>query len=156
LRSRNSANWWRETKHLTGQSKKQSDLDSLINTTAGGDVHEMAKMINTSMVNVSADLTQIGECSILLQQIPHEFTILPEEVECKLSRINCRKAPRPDGIPNWFLRDFAAILSETVWSIFNKSIQEGQVPTMWKKADVVPVPKLVLQQISTTNYDQYH
>ena len=42
LRSRNTANWWRKTKRLTGQSKKQSDSASLINNTAVGDVHEMA------------------------------------------------------------------------------------------------------------------
>ena len=123
---------------MTGQSKKQSDLDSLINNTA---VHEMAKMISMSMVNVSGDLASLGDCSIPPLQIPDQFTISPEEVECILSRINCPKAPEPDGIMNSFLRDFAAILSEPVSGIFNQSIQEGQVPTIWKKADEVPVPK---------------
>ena len=73
-------------------------------------------------------------------QIPHQFIIMPEEIEFKLSRINCRKAPRPDGIRTGFLRDVAAILSEPVCGIFHHPVQEWHVPAMWKKADVVPVP----------------
>jgi len=87
LRSCNSANWWRETKRLTGQSKKQSDLDNLVNNAAGGDVQEVAEITSTSMVNVSADLTPLGDCSIPHQQIPCQFTKLPEEVEYRMTRI---------------------------------------------------------------------
>jgi hypothetical protein len=60
----------------------------------------------------------------------------------KLS-INIRKAPGPDGeaVPNWLLRDFAAILCEPLCAIFNQSLREGHFPSSWKQANVLPIPK---------------
>ena len=58
-----------------------------------------------------------------------------------MSTIPTNKSPGPDGIPNWVLKSYAYILSSPVASIFNASIQKSIVPSMWKKADVIPVPK---------------
>ena len=62
-------------------------------------------------------------------------------VERKLSRISIHKAPGPDGLPNWILRDFCSQLSGPVCAIFNASIREGIVPARWKEANVIPAPK---------------
>ena len=51
------------------------------------------------------------------------------------------KAPGPDGIPNWILHDLAGLISKPICCIFNSSIREGSVPSCWKRADVVPIPK---------------
>ena len=52
------------------------------------------------------------------------------------------KAPGPDGLPNWLLRDFCAHLAGPVCAIYNASVREGFVPSCWKEANVVPVPKV--------------
>ena len=49
----------------------------------------------------------------------------------RLSAISSSKAVGPDEIPNWV----------PVTSIFNASLQQASVPDVWKKADVIPVPK---------------
>jgi hypothetical protein len=67
--------------------------------------------------------------------------IEPFEVFNKLSRIKAHKSPGPDGIPNWFLRDFAFAISEPICHIFNASVSRGIMPSLWKKANVVPIPK---------------
>ena len=74
--------------------------------------------------------------------IPFEFTIGRAAVERKLSRINTHKAPGPDGLPNWVLRDFSTPLSGPVCAIFNASVREGFVSTWWKEANVIPVHKI--------------
>jgi hypothetical protein len=53
-----------------------------------------------------------------------------------------KKSIGPDSIPNWILKDFASILAPPITSIFNASISQGHVPTLWKSADVIPVPKV--------------
>jgi len=63
-------------------------------------------------------------------------------VKQELSRINVYKAPGPDGMPNWFLRDFALFLSVPLCAIYNAPIQQNFVPMVWKSAEVVPVPKV--------------
>ena len=52
------------------------------------------------------------------------------------------KAPGPDGLPNWLLRDFSCHLAGPVCAIYNASVREGFVPLRWKEANVVPVPKV--------------
>ena len=51
------------------------------------------------------------------------------------------KAAGPDEIPHWVLKDYAPLLAPPVTSIFNASLQQESVPAVWKKADVIPVPK---------------
>jgi len=79
-----------------------------------------------------------------LQSTPSEFVIDQTAVERKLDATvhNVKhKAPGPDGLPNWFLRDFCSPLSGPVCAIFNASVREGNVPSRWKEANVIAVPK---------------
>ncbi len=142
LKSSTSAEWWRLTKRLTGQSRN-SDLSNLIDTVAGGDTELLANMINESLLNVSRDLTPLP-----LQPAVHErtsavpaFVIQPYEVFRQLSKISVHKSAGPDNVPNWYLRDFAFALSEPICHIFNCTLQLGKVPLLWKAANVVPIPK---------------
>ena len=59
----------------------------------------------------------------------------------KLSTLNSTKAQGPDGIPGWLLKDNADLLTEPVTEILNTSYFENCLPSSWKEADVVPVPK---------------
>ena len=42
---------------------------------------------------------------------PHIPVIDPSEVDLRLANIKIHKAPGPDGIPNWLLRDFSGVFS---------------------------------------------
>lgn len=142
LRRCNSSNWWRETKRLTGQADK-SDLTGLANSECEGDMQLLADVVNGSLQEVSADLQPLMINNFATcDTVPSQYTIFPEEVYNKLSRINTHKAPGPDGLPNWFLKEFAFTLSDPICSIFNTSVQQGIVPTLWKSANVVPIPKV--------------
>ena len=56
--------------------------------------------------------------------------------------LSSSKAAGPaDEIPNWVLKDYVPLLAPPVTSIFNASLQQASVPAVWKKADVIPVPK---------------
>jgi len=93
-------------KQFTGQSK-QSDLYGLANSVASGDPSLLADMINKSLKHISDDLQPVFEDDTALShQVPDEYIISPETVLAKMNRINVHKAPGPDGIPNWVLRDF--------------------------------------------------
>ncbi len=46
----------------------------------------------------------------------------------------------PDEIAAWFLRENASSLSRPLASIFNASLREGFVPSLWKSANVTPKP----------------
>jgi len=71
-----------------------------------------------------------------------DFAVDPSEIENRLALINIYKAPGPDGLPSWFLRDFAPYLSQPLAAIFNASVREGYFPPVWKDVEVIPVPKV--------------
>jgi hypothetical protein len=144
LRDSSPHEWWRETKKLTGQRSSKSELLPLINSVASGDAQLLADLINSSLQQVSNDLTPLPAVYLTeTNDVPAygEYVVQPLEVFNKLSRIKVRKSPGPDDIPNWFLRDFAFAISEPICHIFNSSINAGCVPSLWKRANVVPIPK---------------
>ena len=76
-----------------------------------------------------------------MEPIPDEFIISAEEAEKQLLNIKVSKAVGPDNIPNWILKDLSGIIARPVCAIFNSSIRKGYVPSLWRSADVIPVPK---------------
>ena len=55
--------------------------------------------------------------------------------------VNPRKAAAPDGIPIRVLRACADQLTGVFTDIFNRSLSQSVVPTCFKMATIVPVPK---------------
>lgn len=80
----------------------------------------------------------------------YDYNICVDSVEKALSQIQKKKLIGPDSIPDRILKDFASILAPSITSIFSASISQGQVPTLWKSADVIPVPK-ILKHVSIDN-----
>lgn len=47
----------------------------------------------------------------------------------------------PDAIPNWLLKEYAVFLAYPITMVLNASFKEQRLPSMWKRADVTPLPK---------------
>lgn len=62
-------------------------------------------------------------------------------VEKKLYSLNPNKAIGPDKIPALILKEYSVELSVPLAIIFNKSLEEGNIPSDWKKADVTAIFK---------------
>ena len=104
----------------------------------------MAEAINDYFVGISQDFPPVD--SKLLEQLTSdtansEFIIEPYQVAIRLAKLNIYKAPGPDGLPTWLLRDCAPFISEPLAAIFNSSLRQGHFPAIWKSAEVIPVPK---------------
>lgn len=140
LHSLDPHTWWTKIKHFLNSSNS-NHLEGLQNSQP--DV-SLADLINDFFVGISAGLPSIdlSVLSDLNDDYTDDLVIDPAEVDIRLSRIKIHKAPGPDGIPNWFLRDFSSFLCQPIAAIFNASIREGVVPAIWKSAEVVPIPKV--------------
>ena len=103
-------------------------------------MHALADSVNSFFQGVAADLRPLDDSSLPPppDAVPDELIIHLADVERKLSRLKVHKAPGPDGLPNWLLRDFSSYFAGPVCAIYNVSVQEGFVPPRWKEANVVP------------------
>ena len=69
------------------------------------------------------------------------FTLSEIAVLAALRQLNPSKAAEPDCVPNWLLSEYAEVLAEPVTAILNSSYKKQRLPSPWKLADVVPLPK---------------
>jgi len=56
-------------------------------------------------------------------------------------KCNIRKSPGPDRITGPFIKVYADQLCDIFTDLFNMSVSQHKVPTLWKEFVVVPVAK---------------
>ena len=77
------------------------------------------------------------------------FIISSEDTKCEFLRLPEQKAGGPDGVSPRLLRMCASQLSGVFTEIYNWSLRTCHVPSVFKNALIVPVPKK--NKISTLN-----
>ena len=87
-----------------------------------------------------------SECQALLRTLPPPDPEAPdpfteEEVRRQLSSCKPGKAAGPDGIPARVLKTCAMELTPILHSLFCQSYRTATIPTLWKTATIIPVPK---------------
>ena len=81
---------------------------------------------------------------VSLPQLPHTYMfqyLTLSEVLSQLLTLDIRKSVGPDGISARLMKEVAAEIASLLVYIFNKSLQDGCVPRMWKCSSVTPVHK---------------
>lgn len=66
----------------------------------------------------------------------------PSWVKMKLLKIPATKASGPDDIPVPLLHGLVDVVAPALANLINLSISKGTVPTLWKSANITPVPKV--------------
>ena len=151
LHSCDPRQWWTKIQQILNLKQRNPNLQFQ------GTPDKLAEEINEFFVSVSRHLPKV-DSSILVDlnnDYCPDFIIDPVEVANRLAGINIFKAPGPDGLPNWLLRDFAPYLCEPLAAIFNASIREGFVPLIWKSAEVIAVPKIPRPRSIQTDLRRY-
>ena len=64
-----------------------------------------------------------------------------EKVLKLLKEVNSSKSAGADGIHPRFIKETAETLTTPVFILFNKSLSEGSLPDIFKKANVTPIHK---------------
>ena len=70
-----------------------------------------------------------------------DITVTKEGVEKLLKKINQSKACGPDMIPARILRDMAEEISPILATLFQRTIDLGELPEDWKSDNFLPVFK---------------
>ena len=102
---------------------------------------ELADLFNDKFVAVESTLPPLDWTPVPVDAYPSEFIISGEDTEAALLSTKLHSAAGPDEMSAWFLRENASTLCRPITSIFNLSLLQGFVPSLWKSANVSPVPK---------------
>ena len=131
---------WQGLKQMTGSSKPTAE------TISAGPVadSQLAHDLNTFYArfeDASRGPVCRGHNSHDTASRTDDDLFTQEEVLRVLSLCSLGKAPGPDDITNRLLRTFANELTPIVHKLFNWCASTGKVPTLWKLANIKPVPK---------------
>ena len=74
------------------------------------------------------------------EELPDEFIISVYFLSI-LRKVKSSKSTGPDDISSWLLKEHANYLAAPLTSIFNCSLREGVLPTMWKTVHIIHLPK---------------
>ena len=111
----------------------------MANVLCSGDLSVLAEKINSFFESVCMDLELLDLGVVPLDYpVPLNYTIHSDTVLKLLTTIKVHKTAGPDDIPDLILRDHALTLTYPTCTIFNASIREGFLPTIWKSANIIP------------------
>ncbi|XP_069163489.1 uncharacterized protein [Procambarus clarkii] len=77
----------------------------------------------------------------IINQAPLEEFEITSGVRMLLLESDVTKAIGPDGMSPWILKEGAEALCLTHSMVYNKSLKTGELPEIWKRANVVPIYK---------------
>ena len=138
-------NWWSAVKKISGMDTiTKSDLlsnlqiDDLDNLS---DI-EVANKINDKFLEPLQEFQPLQITVPNNDSISNVLTVSELDVWNCLNSLNPWKSGGPDNIPSWVFKEYAMILSLPVMKIINSSYTENKLPPIWKKANIIPVPKV--------------
>ena len=153
LQQLNPKKWWSEVKRLGGMSSSSRLVNLLpqlqTESTDPLSPTQYANLINNIFLEPMQEYSPLRheDLPTLFQQSPsdprnNEFILTSQvTVYNKLKRLNPSKAPGPDCIPNWILKEYAELLASPISNMLNASFDEQKLPRAWKRANITPIPK---------------
>ena len=133
----NSRQMWQGVSVMTGYKPSKNSVKT-------EDAQALADELNTFYARFDKFNFKSEQETVLHELKSREgFVVQVEEAEVRMcfKCLNTRSAPGPDGITGRLLRTCRDSLSDVFTRLFRWSLSDGQVPTLWKTATVIPVPK---------------
>ncbi|XP_063966074.1 uncharacterized protein LOC135156759 [Lytechinus pictus] len=144
LKDENPASWYKHIKLLTGNRSPPLEVihDSCEANPEDLDAHT-AEKIKSFFADVNADIPPLDRNALpaYLPSVQPAKQVNVWQVYNELKRIKPGKSGGPDGIPGRLIREFAIFLATPLCHILNLSYATCIVPSCWKKAILVPLPK---------------
>jgi hypothetical protein len=142
---------WKEVKKLRGMNVIGGTSDEIVKALRPGDYpsrsdkRDLANEINNAFLAPMARYAPLSSVPrqhfIQPAQSDTVITVTSNAVFQNLLKLNPKKDHGPDGIPSWLPKENADLLAGPIAAILNCSYRECTLPPVWKKADVVPIPK---------------
>ena len=123
-----SCSWWKKVDVLTLREENPACcLDD-----------EFICGLNDFLANLCFDNSYIKPIPAVVDADVSVPQLTNRQVHHALSKIK-RTATGPDGIPFWVWKDYAAIFTSVIGTLWNKSLAQQKWPSRWKEANIKPL-----------------
>ena len=130
-------------RHVNGKMKKREGISSLeVDGIVYDKEEEMAEVMNKCFQTV---FTEEGEFERPNEDeeggLLREVVVHKRDIEKLMEGLNVNKAPGPDGVSNWILKECKEQLVDKIYDLLSMSLDKGILPRDWKRANIVPIYK---------------
>jgi len=133
--------FWRFVKATTGTRESVGILHKPDGTSAIEDI-EKAEVLNHFFASVfTREKEELPHTTLKTSTVLEDMTFTEETILKHIQRLKIDKAAGPDDIHPRVLKETQEESSKILSIIFNKSMQEGELPLVWKDARVTPIYK---------------
>ena len=144
LKQTNPKHWWREVKRISGMVSHSSLQDCIQSENLEHlPLADLANSINNAFLEPMQEFDPFNpndDQTTSMSDHPLDITT-PWETYNKLKLLSTSKAPGPDDVPNFVYKDYAKILACPISSLINCSLRHQFLPSLWKLANIIPIPK---------------
>ena len=129
-------------KHVNARKKKGEGITKLVvDGQEYTEVRSMAEVMNERFQSVFTEEEIFNLEDGDFGDSDLEVVIERERVLELMKDLNPNKAPGPDGISNWILKECSNQLVDKIQSLIQLSLLKGELPKDWKRANIVPIFK---------------
>ena len=101
---------------------------------------DLANLLNDKFIAVGSSLPCLDwRLPLHVDDVSAEFHISVEDTKKALLSSKLHFSAGPDEIPAWLLHENASVQCRPLSFIFNASVREGFVPSLWKSANTTPI-----------------
>ncbi|KAI8484099.1 hypothetical protein Bbelb_382170 [Branchiostoma belcheri] len=136
LKQENPRKWWSFVNRELGRSQERARRITI----EGKPDREVAEDLNQHFSEAWCPGNDLHLFPLQRPAIAVELCTIGE-VKALLKSLNSTKASGPDDLPTWTLKQYAEDLAPVVTHLFKASFEQGLTPSIWKAANVVPIPK---------------
>lgn len=123
------------------KSQGKYHTNTLTEDGKNGDL-ELANKLNTFFSRFEVDSENASRVEEIFPTSPSNLTIKEADVKKIFQSCNIYKSPGPDSICGRVLKNCAEQLSTVFTSLFQRSLDQCIVPTIWKTSIIIPFPKI--------------
>ena len=138
-------------KYINCKLKPKEKIPNLANDNGSltNNDYEKCEILNSffSSVFTKEDISNIPKFNYNTNASTSDAVIEVKEMEEVLSKLKISKSPGPDGIAPVMLKNLASELSFPLYKLYNKTLEDGQIPSAWKEAEVRPIYKKGLKTV---------
>ena len=138
----NSREWYRHINRIIGNKIKKLNLINIPNL-ENKPINEQITIINNHFAKICTKFPPLGKDFKIMENSGEEnLKYVTELWTYKMILKYAKKSLGPNDFPRQILKEFAPELATPFSNIINCSLQTGIFPDAYKKAEIVPIPKV--------------
>jgi len=129
---------WDSMKSITNMQSSQKYVSTSDDLQKANDLNNFYLRFEKCSQTPANSLSDLGTSGVFKEKL----LIDANQINYYFKHISPNKSAGPDGISAYILKNFADELTPVWLPIFQQSLDTGSVPSLWKRAVIVPAPKI--------------